>query len=214
MTARRPRRQHPDLELSQTAARLDPDEYRAWFSKTSQPENIRDLLGLAGAVLVAYELLKRRVVNQTMDFYSAGFDEKGFTYSDRYDTEVLALHATSPYSASCAWLVKSGAITEQQVVILEELHEVRGRMTHELLGYLVDPAFTVRAGLLPDVLGVLRALALFWARIAMDTNPDFDGRDVADEEISSGDLLIFEQLLVVVARIEEHRTSRGTDPLA
>jgi hypothetical protein len=212
MAPRRPTRQHLRLGAPQPLARYDRAEYIAWFTRTWEPENVRDLLGIAGAVLVAYELIKTRVIDDTMGFYSTGFDEDGFTYSSRYDTEVLALHNKSAYLASCAWLVKSGAISQQQVALLTELHEVRGKVTHELLGYLVDPAFTVRAGLLPDVLAVLRALVTFWVRVDMDTNPDFDGQDIPDDEISSGDLLIFEQLLVVVARIKEHQANHDAEP--
>lgn len=206
MPPRRRKRQHVDMTYLGPHARWDPDEYTAWFNRNWDPENIRDLLAFAGAILVAYELIKKRVVDDVLGFYCNGFDDTGFTYSVEYDTNVLALCPVSVYRASCKWLVESGAITDEQVAVLDALHEARGRMSHELVGYLVDPSYTVRPGLLADVRDVLRSLVVFWARIAMDTNPDFDHQDIADEEIAAGDSLVFDQLLVVVARLER------TDP--
>lgn len=211
--ARRPKKQHLDLSRAEPFAGYSHDEYVEWFSRMWEPENVRDLLGIAGAVMAAYELIKARVVNGTMGFYVTGFDEDGFTYSDKYDTDVLARHPTSAYLASCAWLVDAQAITDEQVAVLTELHEVRGRMVHELIGYLLDPSLSVRPGLLSDVLGVLQALALFWAKLDMETNPDFAGQAVNDDEIQSGDVLIFEQLLAVVARVDDpDRGAPADDP--
>jgi hypothetical protein len=58
----------------------------------------------------------------------------------------------------------------------------------------------VPVGLLIAVAEVLERLNLFWGRIAIDSNPDFDGRDVGDEEIHGGASALVGLLLSAVSQ--------------
>jgi hypothetical protein len=48
----------------------------------------------------------------------------------------------------------------------------------------------------------LARIGRYWARIAVDTNPDFDGQDIPDEDILSGLDIVREYLAQVVTEIE------------
>lgn len=56
----------------------------------------------------------------------------------------------------------------------------------DIPSYLVSDDRTVPADLVTAAADVLNRLNLFWERIAIDSTPDFDGRDIQDDEIHGG----------------------------
>src|SRR5450755_4212441 len=100
-----------------------PDDYEDRLRAKLAPEQIRVTLSFAGLVLIVYEMVKQAVVNDVHEFYWRGFDETGMLYDQvRYDRDVRSLDRKSLFRASAKWLVKSGAITEKQVEVLDSLH--------------------------------------------------------------------------------------------
>jgi hypothetical protein len=181
------------------------DEYQEWFRSTWEPPAIRDLMGRVGCYLVAYEMTKRRVVDDICALYCAGFDEPGRKHSTEYVAEVLDLDRTSAYRASCAWLVNAKALTTEQVETLEELRDTRNQITHELWHFLVNPSRMLADDLLVRVRDCLRALVVFWGRVNVEATAEFDKREVSVEDITAGDLMIFDALVAVVAGLRDDR---------
>jgi len=161
------------------------------------PDQIQKGLIRAGLFLAGWEVLAGEIVDKVKSFYWAGFDETGDLFPD-YKEQVLALDPKSTFNASLHWLVESRALTAEQVARVQELRKHRNQVAHELPEILLDPGHEVSADLFREMLELIRILGVFWGRIEMDINPDFVDRDVKDEGIVSGTMMLM-TLLVAAA---------------
>lgn len=80
------------------------------------------------------------------------------------------------------------------------IREHRHKVAHELPRILIDPDATIDAGLAAEAHRLMTAIGRFWGRGSLDTNPDFDGQEVADEDISSGTMLLMNHVLSILPR--------------
>lgn len=152
----------------------------------------------AGCFLSAYELIKSEIVDKVHDFFWRGFEDGKHLYDEvRYQQSVLAHNPKSKYRASCAWLVEMNALTAEQVVALEEIHAHRQEIAHELPKLLIDPDFEVRTDLLLAAAECVRSLGVFWGSIEVDTDMDWDGKEVDYDGIKSGSYLLMEYLVSI-----------------
>lgn len=150
------------------AVRKLPDDYEDRLRLKLLPERIRANLSFAGLVLIVYEMAKQAVVEDVRGFYCRGFDESGMLYDEEaYARDVKSLDK-SVYRASYKWLVKSGAITDEQTEVLERLHVHRKDVAHELTKYLIDPEHDPDAELFLEALKVLSAIRKYWTQIEID----------------------------------------------
>lgn len=185
------------------------DEYAARLHAKLAPESVMLTLIRAGCLLSAYELIKSEVVDGVRGFYASGFKGGKQLYDETgYRQDVLSLDPKSKYRASCAWLVGEGALTSAQAEALEQIHAHRQEIAHELPKLLVDPDFEVKADLLLAAVDCVRALGVFWGRISIDCDPQWDGQDVADEDIKSGSYLLMEYL-IPIAELSRGVTSKS-----
>lgn len=137
------------------------------------------------------------MIENVRGFFSLDNDK----YDVKYACDVLARDPTSRFRASCSWLVEVGALTVEQSLALEKIHRRRHEIAHELPRLLVDTDVQVDVELLTEAVGCIRALAVFWGRITVETDPYWDGKDVADEEIESGASLFMQHLIAVTTLI-------------
>jgi uncharacterized protein (DUF1697 family) len=190
------------------------DDYAEKLTAKLAPESVARTLIHAGCFLSAYELIKSEVVDKVHDFYLAGFDEHGLTYDEAsYQRQVLSRNPKSKYRASCSWLVENDALTAEEVATLEEIHQHRQEIAHELPKLLVDPDFEVKTDLLLAAVDCVRTLGVFWGRITVDTDPQWDGKDVADEDIKSGSYLLMEYLASLAGLSSKPAQERKESPV-
>ena len=153
---------------------------------------VRRNLARAGLVLATHEFAKAQVVDGVRDFFV--FPDRG---NDRYKVHVLDRAPDSTFEASCLWLREMGALRDGDYELLKALQHHRHAVAHELVTYVTDPDAEVDIELVRSVAEVLRRLGQFWGRIVVDTNGDFDGVEVADDDIRSGASIFVEFLLNV-----------------
>ena len=84
---------------------------------------------------------------------------------------------------------------------VQEVREHRNKIAHQLALLLVDPSHEIDLTLLEDMAAIIRAVGAFFGRIAMDCDPEFDGRDVKDEDIRSGTSLLMDHLIAACEAI-------------
>jgi hypothetical protein len=177
---------------------MDPEDYSARLQAKLAPESISLALIRAGCFLSAYELIRGEVVEKVHGFFFRGFDETGFLYDEiAYSRDVLAREPRSKYRASCAWLVEMGALTPEQVQVIEDVHAHRQEIAHELPKLLLDPTFEVRADLLLSAVECVRCLGVFWGSIEVDILPSDERGEVDYEGIKSGSFLLMEYLVAI-----------------
>jgi hypothetical protein len=178
------------------------DDYEARLNAKLAPDSMKQTLIRAGAFLSAYELIKLQVIDGVHDFYWHGEMRAGRkVYDDvRYQAEVTA-RDKNPFRASCAWLIECGAITQQQAHVLKEVYEHRHEVAHELPRIVIDPDVDVRTDLLLAAAGCLRSLGIFWGRMTVDADPQWDGVDVSDDDIWGGPDLLMGSLLEIAGLV-------------
>lgn len=162
--------------------------------KKLEPEHVRANLVRAGLYLAGWEMLKSEIQNKVKEFYLTGFDENGLTYSIDFDRRVLARHK-SRFEASLLWLVEANGLTEAEADQARALREYRNEVAHELPKMLTEVGHDIDVDRIRQMNHLLKSLGVFWGRIEVDINPDFDGQDVDDEGIQSGIMLLMEHLL-------------------
>lgn len=158
---------------------------RRKLDRTSVQRN----LALAGVVLTVHECLKSVIVDQLRAFLI--FPGEADT---RYQRDVLGLGG-SVFEASCRWLARGGVLTANDSQLLSQFQQHRHAVAHGLLTFVADPDSDIDRDLLLAATDLLRRIGLFWARIDIDSDEEFDGRDIADEEITPG-LSAFVDLLL------------------
>lgn len=87
--------------------------------KFMKPEELKTNLARASAFLAAYELLKSSIVNKPRGF---------FILHHTYKTEVVSLKRKDHFRASCLWFLKLGAISEQDIRVIEDIRHHRNRL--------------------------------------------------------------------------------------
>lgn len=129
------------------------------------PERITANLQHAAMYLVAYELLRRAIVDEVKGFYMVGFSGEQWRYDeDGYEAAVLSRHK-KVYEASCLWLATQGVFEKEDVAELQRIREHRDRVAHELPSLMVDPAFDVDLSLLLRVRHYLGLVGRFWGSL-------------------------------------------------
>jgi hypothetical protein len=179
---------------------LARNDYREKLLHKLSPEALQQSLQRAGVFLVAYELVKSEIVDKVRGFFIP--NDMGVAWKKErareYDDSVLSKDRSSVYRASCGWLADNGALDARRIEILESVYQHRNEVAHELAKYLVDPDFEIRMDLLTEAVGCIRSLGQFWGSIEVDSDPEFDGREILPEDIRSGTYVLMEHLLEVI----------------
>ena len=180
------------------------DDYAARLAEKLSHESMTRTLVRAGMLLSAYELIKLQVIDGVRDFFWTGQvdDDGNREYDPGYETDVKA-RDKSLFKASCSWLVEMDALTQDQASALEDVRVHRNEIAHELPKILIDPDFEVNVGVLVDATICLRRLDVFWGRISMDTDPQWDSTDVEDKDIWSGPSLLMASLVEIAGLLLE-----------
>lgn len=93
-------------------------------------------------------------------------------------------------------------LTREQADRLKVLRDYRNELAHELPRYLIDPAAVIDVRPVLAIRDIVRSLGRFWGRIEVDINPDFDNRDVSDDDIHSGSMMLFDMVLHAIVESE------------
>lgn len=159
------------------------------------PGMTRQLLAIAGAYLVAYELVKSNVIDGVRGFYTFGWNkESGFVISDEYREDVRN-RSDHELDACLSWLVDREALSVGEAASVHRLRDERNKVAHEVAELLVEPNFALDLQPLLDAHTVLKRLAVFFGGIDVDTDPAYDGQEVDRDSIESGVSLLYAHLL-------------------
>lgn len=160
-------------------------------------DRIRANLQNAAMYLVAYELLRRSIVDELKAFYLVGMP--GITSPDlqrEYKEEVSCRHRKL-YEASCLWLADQGVLDEAAVVELQRIREHRDKVAHELPSLMVDPAFDVDLELLARMRHYLGAAGRFWGSVNASLS-EIPAEEIDHDGIVSMSMLLFDHIASIV----------------
>lgn len=154
-----------------------------------RPETVKSNLTRAASVLAAHQMLRDQIVDRVRGFLSMTGAMEHQKSAPTYRDEVLS-RGPNEVAACLEWLVGAGAITADDVEVVERLWRERNRVAHELPNALIDPNFPVDQSVVGDAAAVSQAIARFWGGISMDADPAYDGLDTDAVEIESGASLL------------------------
>lgn len=160
---------------------------------------IRSNLVLSALYLTAYEVLKGSIITSILDFFATEVGADGRSIpSEQYKIEVKEAHKDLLY-ASCLWLLRNEAITEQDVVDIRRIREHRNQVAHELPSILIEKDLNIEFGLFLRMRELLEKIEKWWViNVDIPANPDFDGKEVDEGEIQTGRVLIIDHVVSVV----------------
>ncbi|MDU9028700.1 hypothetical protein [Pseudomonas mediterranea] len=159
--------------------------------------------------ITAYEMLKESIIGRLKDFYCIGFDADGTTTSPDYDLKVLDLHKKrSPLYASLIWLTNIGAIDQEDNEVLEQLKALRNSLAHEMPEIILKGKDLALKEKMQDVMNLMRKVEVWWiVNVELETDPDYDRRDINSEEITPGPILMMQIMMEVLSgneALKEH----------
>jgi hypothetical protein len=170
--------------------------YRSW-AKFLNPESLRGNLIAASIFLTAYELLRTSVIDRIRDFFTYEFNEHEGVASEDYKDKILSLDK-SPLRASLLWLKKMTAIDDTDIELVDKIRKHRNELAHNLPKFIATADAEINIDLLGSIYVLLTKIDRWWIKeIHIPTNPDFDGQEVADDEIQSGVMLCMQMMISI-----------------
>ncbi len=165
---------------------MNPNVRQSWENFLN-PEVLRTRLVAASVYIAGYELLKDSIVDRIRDFFCFGFDENGDIIDPTYEADVLSRNR-SPLHASLLWLKERNAINDTDMAAFDRVKVCRNHLAHQLLKVVSTeglPADFMECFI--EMARLTRKIGLWWVKnVDILTNPDFDGKDIDDEEIIPG----------------------------
>jgi hypothetical protein len=178
------------------------EQARRGWAKFLNPDILRSNLIVASIFLAAYEMLRASVIDRIRSFFSNEFRDGEWIASQDHQTNCLALDK-SPLRASLLWLKQMSAIDDADIARVDRIREHRNELAHDLPKFLGTADADVNVQLLVGIYELVAKIDRWWIReVDMTTDPDFDGREVTDEDIASGNML-FIQIMLRIATGED-----------
>ena len=171
--------------------------YRNW-AKFLNPESLKSNLIAASLFLTAYELLRTSIIDRIRDFFTFDLKENRGAVSEYYKIKVLSLNK-SPLRASLLWLKEMSAINDADIKLVDTIRKHRNELAHTLPKFISTADMEIRIDLLGDIYKLVTKIDRWWIKeVDIPTNSDFDGQEVADEDIQSGTMLCIQMMLRIV----------------
>ena len=173
------------------------------WERLLNPEKLRSNLIVTSLFITAFELLKDSIIGRIRDFFTNGFNEKGWIISSDYKTKVLSLNK-SPLYASLLWLQEMQVIDSHDIAKFEEIKNCRNKIVHEIQNYISQSPKIDPISQFHKIVELLNKIEKWWIiNVEIPTNPDYDGQDIDEEEITPGKILLFRLLLDIALGSEE-----------
>ena len=184
---------------------MDNDKKKAQESweRFLNPELLRPNLMVLSIYIATFEILKDSIIGRIRDFYWVGFDEKNETIDPRYQSEVLAKNKSAVY-ASLQWLKESGAINDDDIATFDRVKQYRNDIAHKMFHMLSEGlpfGFEEQFG---AMVALLNKIETWWIiNVNLQTNPDFDGKEIDEKEVIPGRIAGLQMLLDIALGSDE-----------
>ncbi|MCB9947555.1 MAG: hypothetical protein H6842_06985 [Rhodospirillaceae bacterium] len=167
------------------------------------PDVVRTKFITMGLFMIAHELLLSAIKDHPLSFFGDQWTaEKGWRQSEDYKREVLALDPKGKgdmLRGSLAWLKTNGAIDNADDATVYELTAARNMIAHELHKIIGGQQSLDLVRLFPRLTEIVTKIERWWIiNVEIPTNPDWDGKEIDEDDITPSSVLLI-QLLSQVA---------------
>ncbi|MBP8148591.1 MAG: hypothetical protein KAY21_02615 [Limnohabitans sp.] len=170
------------------------------WARFLDPDVLRPSLLSATMFITAFELLKDCIVDRVRNFYTLDWGDKTATTLE-YEQAVLARDKKKRcLNASLDWLREHHAIDEVDLEIFARLAGIRNQLAHELFSVVTGQVPSDYNSQFPALIALLRKVEVWWiVNVEIPTNPDYDGQEIDEADITPGALMSLEMLIDVAS---------------
>ena len=161
---------------------------------------------MASLFLAAYEVLREQIVGRTKAFFSDHFTIDGPQESAEYKQRILAGQPNA-FVGAVAWLQGMDVLTSDDAAVLKQIRDQRNALAHDLPSVIFGRELGIDVELLNKTRELVIRVGRFWARVDIDISEEFDGREIADDEIQPGAAVMLEHIVrIAVEAIDRAAT--------
>lgn len=159
------------------------------------PDELRTALSVVALYVLAFEMFRDGVIDHLRIMYSSGFDANGWIVDEaEYRANVASRHS-SPFQASLLWFRANDALTDSDLLVIDELRETRNRLVHRLSELLGTAGIGDAATGFGQLVPIFRKVEIWWIRnFEMAINPEMASAAVSDDEIQPGPMIMLRML--------------------
>lgn len=157
----------------------------------------------ASLYVTAFELLRESIIGRIRSFYMVGFDADGDVIDEKYETVVLSRNK-SPLHASLDWLSENDVIDNNDREVFERIRTTRNLLAHELPSMVMGGKDFQHVERFQELVALLKKIEVWWVvNMEIPVSPDFDGKEIDEEGIVPGPVLMLQMMLEVLSGNEE-----------
>jgi hypothetical protein len=172
------------------------DKNQKDWEKFLDTDKVKSNLVRASLYLLSYEMLKNTIVDNIKEFYWTGFMDGKDIYSEDYNKKVVQRPVNNGkphiFLSSLHWLEEHDTISKEEMTEIGQIREFRDTVAHKIDKIIMDSDYDLDEAKQKRIFELIRKIEVWWIQeVELPTEPDFDGREIKDEEIIVGKEIIY-----------------------
>ena len=181
---------------------MSDDIWKSW-DRFLKPENLKANLIILSLFITSYEILKDSIITRIRDFYTNGFNEKGWIIDKEYQTKVESLNK-SPLYASLEWLKNMKVIDDNDIEEFNEIKKCRNELAHEIVNFITKGSTINPLPLFPKMINLLDKIEKWWIlNVEIELNPNLNDKEIDEKGIVPGPIIMLRVLMDIALGNEE-----------
>ena len=173
---------------------MSNDIWKSW-ERFLKPENLKANLIILSLFITSYEILKDSIIARIRNFYTNGFNEKGWIIDKEYQTKVKSLNK-SLLSASLEWLKNMKAIDDNDIEEFNEIKKCRNELAHEIVNFITKGSTINPLPLFPKMINLLEKIEKWWIlNVEIKLNPNLNDKEIDEKGIVPGPIIMLRVLM-------------------
>jgi len=173
---------------------MSDNVWKSW-ERFLKPENLRANLIISSLFITSYEILKDSIITRIRNFYTNGFNEKGWIVDKEYQTEVKKLNKSLLY-ASLEWLKNMKIIDDNDIEAFNEIKKCRNQLAHEIVNFIAGGSSINPLPLFPKMINLLDKIEKWWIlNVEIELNPNLNDKEIDKKGIVPGPIIMLRVLM-------------------
>ena len=173
---------------------MSDNVWKSW-ERFLKPENLRANLIISSLFITSYEILKDSIITRIRNFYTNGFNEKGWIVDKEYQTEVKKLNKSLLY-ASLEWLKNMKIIDDNDIEAFNEIKKCRNQLAHEIVNFIAGGSSINPLPLFPKMINLLDKIEKWWIlNVEIELNPNLNDKEIDEKGIVPGPIIMLRVLM-------------------
>lgn len=172
--------------------------------KVLDPDLLRAHLINCALFILAYEMFKQGVIGHLTSFYNHEYVDGRLKASQSYRDKVLALYPKDALQASCLWFRQQEVLNDEDLERIAAIRRHRNDIAHELPKYIGTAENNVDVASFQALYEIMVKVDRWWLiNLEAATDPDFDGVEIKEDEVFSGNMIMLNMISQVLAGNDE-----------